>query len=98
MVNIEFNDENIQKCQCSGCPVQAESECVQDKLGKLQSQRGGTPSKEDVPGVYCSTGKAICEGLDSSQPCHCTQCEIWIENKLGEGEPGGRFCVNGEAK
>lgn len=56
--------ENIQRCLCPGCPVQAKSECVQDKLSKMQLKSGGTPSAEDVPGVYCGTGKATCDGLD----------------------------------
>ena len=80
------------------CPVQAKSECVQDKLSKLKSQSGESPGKDDVPGVYCSTGKAICEGLDPTQMCQCGKCEVWKEYKLGEGEPGGYYCAKGEAR
>ena len=98
MVNVEFNMENIQKCLCPGCPVQAKSKCVQEKLSKLQSQKGGTPSKEDVPGVYCSQGKATCDGLDPTQMCQWSKCKVWKEYKLGEGEPGGYYCAKGEAR
>lgn len=94
MVNVEFNMENVQRCLCPGCPVQAKSECVQNKLKSMS----GSPSPEDVPGVYCSQGKATCEGLDPSQMCQCDKCKVWAEYKLGEGEPGSYYCAEGKAR
>lgn len=98
MVNVEFNMENIQRCLCPGCPVQAKSDCVMDKLKKLKSQKGETPDPEDVPGVYCATGKATCENLDPNQMCQCDKCEVWKEYKLDEGEPGSYYCAEGKAR
>lgn len=98
MVNIDFNMDNIQKCLCPGCPVQAKSECVQDKLSKMQSRSGGLPSTEDVPQVYCGTGKATCNDLDPNQSCQCPKCEVWKEYKLGEAEPDSYYCVRGDAR
>ncbi len=94
---VEFNMENVQRCLCPGCPVQAGSKCVQEKLNKLKGA-SGNPGPEDVPGVYCATGKATCEGLDPSQICQCDKCEVWKEYKLGEGEPGSYYCAEGKAR
>lgn len=98
MVDVPFNMENVQRCLCPGCPVQAQSECVKDKLSKLQSREGGTPAEEDVPGVYCSTGEATCEGLDPNQPCQCGKCEVWKEYNLNEAEPSFYYCAKGKAR
>jgi len=95
---VEFNMENVQRCLCPGCPVQAGSMCVQEKLNRLKEGSGENPSPEDVPGAYCATGKATCEGLDPKQPCQCGKCEVWKEYNLGEEEPGGYFCVDGESR
>ena len=98
MVNVDFNKENIRECLCPICPVQAKNICPHDKLIKLQSHKEPMPNSEDVPGLYCSTGKATCEGLDTSQMCQCSKCEVWKEYNLGEGEPGGYYCAKGEAR
>ncbi len=97
MVNVEFSVENIQRCLCPGCPVQAQNECIQEKMNKIQSQRGGTPSIDDFPGVYCGTGKARCEGLDENQPCQCDKCEVWKEYNLNEAEISYYYCIDGKA-
>ena len=96
---IEFTRENISKCVCPQCPVQAESECAQTKMKKLQeSMTGMSPEPSDVPGVYCSTGKATCSDLDPNKLCNCPNCNVFKENNLEKGEPGGYFCQNGRAK
>lgn len=97
MANIEFNMENVKKCKCPGCPVQAKSKCAMDKLDKLSSM-SGNPKPEDVPGVYCATGKATCSDLDPDQMCQCPTCDIYKENNLGSGEPNEYFCLNGKAR
>lgn len=97
MVDIKFSMENIGKCKCPGCPVQAQSSCTMEKLDKLQSM-SGTPEPEDVPGLYCTTGKAICEGLNFEEMCQCPDCDIFKENNLESGKPGGYFCDNGKAR
>jgi len=99
--NIEFSMENIQKCICSTCPVQEESECVKEKLKMMQemmqSEEKMMPNPEDVPGLYCATGKATCEGLDTEKMCNCVNCPIWAENDLANGKPMGYFCRDGKA-
>lgn len=98
MVDVEFNMENIQRCLCPGCPVQAKSECVQDKMSKLQSQSGGIPAEGDVPEVYCSTGKATCENLDENQPCQCDKCKVWKQYNLDKAEINYYYCIDGKAR
>ena len=98
MVNVDFNKENIRRCLCPGCPVQAENVCPQDKLIKLQSQKEDMPLKENVPGIYCSTGKATCEGLDTNQMCQCSKCEVWKEYELVKGGHVDYYCAKGEAR
>lgn len=110
MANIEFNMDTIQKCKCPGCPVQAQSSCAMGKLDELKKTMASDPPEtaaateqeiishpERVPGVYCSTGKASCPDLDPSKMCQCGTCDVWKENKLGEGDPGGYFCAQGKA-
>ncbi len=81
------------------CLVHAESECTQTKIKMLQeSMTGMNPEPSDVPRVYCATGTATCGDLDPSKLCNCSNCEIFKENNLGEGKPGGYFCQNGKAR
>jgi hypothetical protein len=68
-----------------------------DKLDKLSSM-GENPMPEDVPGVYCATGKATCSDLDPEQMCQCDKCDVYKENDLGSGEPGGYYCAEGKAR
>jgi len=96
---IEFTRENITKCLCPQCPVQAESECAQIKMKMLQeSMRGMSPEPSDVPGVYCATGTATCSDLDPSKMCNCPNCDVFKENNLEQGEPKGYFCQKGNVK
>ncbi len=96
---IGFTRENISKCLCSQCPVQAESECAQTKMKMLQeSMRGMSPEPSDVPGVYCATGTAACSDLDPSKMCNCPNCDVFKENNLAQREPGEYFCQKGAAK
>jgi Family of unknown function (DUF5518) len=100
---IEFNLENVQKCLCPTCPVQGESQCAKDKLEALQKimeseETDKKPTPEDVPGLYCSTGKANCTDLDTNKDCQCPNCPIWSDNDLASGEPQGVFCRDGKAK
>jgi len=99
--NIEFNMNNIQKCLCTTCPVQEESECVKEKAKTLkemmQSEGDIMPRPIDVPGMYCTNGKATCEDLDATKMCQCTNCLVWKENDLESGELKGYFCRDGKA-
>ena len=96
---IEFTRENITKCLCPQCPVQAESECAQTKMKMLQeSMRGMSPEPSDVPGVYCATGTATCSDLNPTKMCNCPNCDVFKENNLEQGEPNGYFCQKGAVK
>jgi Protein of unknown function (DUF2769) len=93
---------NIMKCMCSKCPVQTDSACVKEKLDnlmkKLESVReGDVPEPKDVPGVYCSTGKATCQDLNSKKQCICNTCSVWKEYNLRNFDPSMYFCQKGKA-
>lgn len=66
---VEFNVSNIKRCLCPECPVQAESICIDGKKRIMAeiawSSESGMYFEEDrVPGIYCSTGKAMCEDIN----------------------------------
>ncbi|MDQ1253305.1 MAG: hypothetical protein QG646_2460 [Euryarchaeota archaeon] len=99
---VPYTIENIKKCMCPKCPVQADSKCAMDKLDNLvrgleNAQEGEVPEPQDVPGIYCSAGKATCQDLDPNQQCICYTCAVWKEYNLGEGTPSMYFCQNGKA-
>jgi len=99
---VPYTIENIKRCMCPKCPVQANSKCAMDKLGNLvreleTAREGEVPEPQDVPGVYCSTGKATCQDLNPNQQCICNTCAVWNEYHLGEGAPSMYFCQNGKA-
>jgi NifB/MoaA-like Fe-S oxidoreductase len=104
MAKIEFSMENILKCLCSKCAVQIESSCVKDKqkIMLLMTQQDlDSPMRMDserVPGVYCATGQATCNDIDTKKVCKCNECTIWDENNLKFRQPGRYFCRDGEAK
>lgn len=99
---VPYTSANIKKCRCSECPVQADSQCAQDKLKsskqKMENMPAGeVPPPEDVPGIYCSTGKATCQDLDPDKQCICGTCEVWKEYGLKDSDPNNHFCHNGRA-
>jgi hypothetical protein len=93
---------NINKCLCSECPVQADSKYAQDKLRSSKKEMekmpaGEVPNLEDVPGIYCSTGKARCQDLNFERQCICSSCEVWKEYDLKDVDPNNHFCQHGRA-
>ncbi len=104
MSKVDFSLENVQKCLCPTCPVQADSACVKEKLMELQEMmpkimEGEVKAEpEMVPGVYCASGKASCPDTDFSKMCQCNLCAIWKEYDLSDGEPMGYFCRDGKAR
>ena len=104
MQKIDFSMKNIKKCLCTRCAVQIESQCVKDKeklMLLMKNQDLDSPmmmSPERVPGVYCSTGKAVCEDIDTKKVCKCNECPIWNKNSLENSRPDRYFCRNGKAK
>jgi hypothetical protein len=97
---VPYTTSNINKCMCSECPVQADSQCAMDKLRKSKKEAeklpaGQAPNPEDVPGIYCSTGKARCQDLNFERQCICGSCEVWKEYDLKDVDPNNHFCQHG---
>lgn len=102
MGKIEFNMENLKKCICTTCPVQADSACAKEKLMKMQEIMQEIEGEikldpEITPALYCASGRAVCTDLDFDQICQCNYCDIWKKNDLDNGEPMGYFCRDGES-
>jgi Protein of unknown function (DUF2769) len=100
MVKVKFSMENIQKCICNTCLVQAESDCVKEKEIKIQGMTADEmeTNPEMVPTLYCAIGKSSCNDFDFNEMCQCNKCPLWKEYDLAYGEPLGSFCRDGEAK
>lgn len=100
---VEFNMENINKCLCKLCPVQANSDCVRIKMKIIQEKMSedidiAVPVEPgDVPGLYCSSGKTGCDDLYYHEECKCMDCEVFQENNLMENKPLGYYCRDGKS-
>ena len=96
---VAFNSGNVGKCLCPKCPVQSKSQCVSKKLGTINDALSKNPLlREDIPGIYCSTGKATCQDLDPKQPCSCGSCSVFKDSNLAAGKPVGYYCRDGHSK
>lgn len=96
---IPFNAAKVMECMCTKCPVQANSACVKGKMAGMKEAMMENPlRREDIPGMYCSTGTATCKDIDYTKMCICMSCPIWAEYKLAEGKPMGYFCRDGASK
>lgn len=103
MTDIEFNIENLQKCKCVECPVQAESKCANKGFEMLPQiledmKKGNMPNPREIPGIYCATGTTLCQDLNSDEECNCVNCEIYKGYNLAEKEPGQYYCANGKTE
>lgn len=104
MLKIEFNLENMEKCLCTECPVQAESSCVKDQLKIMEESKhsididsGFILEPEKIPKLYCATGKTSCGDLYFHEECQCKNCTIWKEYDLEVRGAPAYFCKNGKA-
>lgn len=96
---VTFSGANVGKCMCPKCPVQSKSKCVNGKLATIKDALAKkTLNREDIPGLYCSTGTATCKDLDPNQTCMCGICSVYGQYNLGTGSPAGYFCRDGFAK
>ncbi len=96
---VPFSTANVGKCMCPQCPVQSKSQCAAGKLATIKDALAKKPlSREDIPGVYCSTGTATCNDLDPSQSCICGTCAVFNQYNLASGKPVGYYCRDGFAK
>lgn len=96
MPKVDFKAENFNRCLCPTCPVQAQSECVQERLQKGPGTlQGGAqvPEPETMAQLYCSIGKSGCEDLDGTQPCLCPGCPVWADYDL----TSQYYCLRGNA-
>jgi hypothetical protein len=52
---------------------------------------------EEMPGIYCSIGKAACNDLAANKGCICATCQVYKDYSLMNGKPVEHFCFNGNA-
>ena len=100
---VTFNVPNIKRCLCPECPVQSESICIEGKKRMFleiaySSESGIYFERDRVPGMYCSTGEALCRDLNPKKLCICRKCDNWKEYNLKNGEPKLYFCQNGKSR
>ncbi|MFW6150659.1 MAG: DUF2769 domain-containing protein [Chloroflexota bacterium] len=96
---IPFSKANAQKCLCGNCPVQTKSKCSQELASKMWglAEDAVLPASQ-IPGLYCSSGKATCTDLDPNQKCICPSCPIYEECSLSVATPAAYFCVKGQGE
>ena len=96
---VPFSKTNVGRCKCPGCPVQAKSRCVAEKIPVMkEALKGSTLKPEEIPAEYCATGTATCRDIDTKQTCLCGTCSVFANYRLGAGDPGGYFCQYGIAR
>ncbi|HOD69760.1 MAG: DUF2769 domain-containing protein [Bacteriovoracaceae bacterium] len=93
MPKVDFTQDNIARCLCGECPVQAKSKCARD-LYEKSIKMEGLPKPEQVPGLYCASGKATCTDLDIVQFCKCPGCLVWSDYNL----KSNHYCYRGSAE
>ena len=96
-IKVPLTVDNVKNCICPNCPVQTKSECIKDKVTKVKVALSKSPLVgEDIPGMYCSTGKASCEDIDTNQMCICGGCMLYFKYSLADGKPMAYYCRDGE--
>lgn len=95
---VKLNIENIQKCACIQCQVQAENLCAKSKIENLKEmmkiEKNIVPEPKNIPGMYCMTGISKCSGLNTKKACLCPNCEIFKESAF-DNKSINHFCKNG---
>ena len=96
---VPFNLDNVNRCMCPGCPVQSDSQCVDEKMAMLGPAPLSTlPTANDMPGEYCAAGSAECGDIDTNRACSCFGCSVYLESNLAGGEPTCYFCRDGSSR
>ena len=98
---LPFTMENIQKCLCTSCPVQENSNCIQEKnmiLDDKISQGDLMLDADETPALYCLTGETDCSDIDTAKNCICTECSIYQEYQLNKCQTSEKYCLKGEAE
>jgi hypothetical protein len=98
-INVPFTQDNVKKCRCPLCPVQHTSQCVKQKVDKIQSALKANPmDPQEIPAAYCAQGIASCKDIDTQQTCICDTCLVFSEYNLAGGQPAGYFCRDGKPR
>jgi hypothetical protein len=92
MPSVEYSRENVDKCWCGSCPVQSKSHCARE-LYEAYAGTGELPAPELLGGLYCATGKTVCDDVTFVNLCHCAACLVWSENGLASNH----YCHAGSA-
>ncbi len=92
MSKVAYTKENVEKCWCGSCPVQVHSKCAHD-LYEASKTTDELPPPDQLGGLYCSTGTAVCEDLSFVNLCNCPACQVWGENGLA----GNHYCEHDPA-
>jgi len=96
---VPFTKSNVSGCKCPGCPVQSGSSCVAAQLVSLNESLAKNPlPPEQIPGLYCSTGKASCGDILTERGCLCGDCPVFFEYELKTRRPLNHYCKDGAAK
>ncbi len=97
--NIPFTAAYINYCLCPQCPVQSSSPCVDSKMSRIkEALKSDRLKSEDIPELYCATGIAACQDINTSQPCICGGCPVFGQYQLASKQPVGYYCRDGSAK
>ena len=96
---VPFTRENINSCSCGGCPVQSKSKCATGKMASLDAALKVQPLQpQDIPFMYCATGKATCKDLDMQQKCQCPNCAVYQKYSLAKASHVAYYCRDGKAE
>lgn len=98
-ISVPFTQDNLKNCLCPSCPVQQNSQCVKGKTANLESAKKSETSLNptEIPAVYCSSGKATCQDIDTSRSCICPDCSVFNQYNLNNGKPVMYYCRDGKA-
>lgn len=98
-VDVPFIQDTVKNCLCPSCPVQDDSQCVKGKMEKLENAKksGSGLNPQDIPAVYCSSGKATCQDINTSRSCICPGCSVFEHYNLNSGKPVLHYCRDGKA-
>ncbi|MZP67146.1 MAG: DUF2769 domain-containing protein [Bacteroidales bacterium] len=92
MAKVDYTKNNIDHCLCGKCPVQINSKCAHDMYNNIKDIQS-LPKPEQVPGIYCSSGRATCNDLQVVQNCLCPGCLVWADYSLASNH----YCARGSA-
>jgi hypothetical protein len=96
MAKVNYDQDNLDKCICSECPVEMSSQCSKKAQEKIRNSKNfPKPEVARKAGLYCAkeVGKSDCNDLADDEACLCSACPIWGENDL----ESSYYCLKGDA-